>query len=476
MTRLTHSSITARFLLVPLLTATVAASAAAQTHIERHKNSYSPRQDVELGQQAAAEVRQQMPMLNDSRTEDFAERIGERLIDAVPSDYRIPEFRYSFDVVNLREINAFALPGGPMFLHRGMIEAAHSEAEVAGVMAHELAHVILRHGTAQATKGQKFQLGAIAGQVLGAVIGGRAGAAVSQGSQLTLGTVFLKYSREYEREADLFGAQLMARAGYDPRAMASMFQTIERQGGGGGPEFLSDHPNPGNRVQAINREAEMLRVEGGHGSTGDIQSVHARLNQMPPAPTSEQVARSRQGQGQGQRQPVGTVGRDVRVDEPSGDWRTYQPGDFLRISVPSNWEQVSGGNTVTFAPEGGYVRAQNGQSAFTHGIEVGVTRADGNSLQQQTERLLQGFAQSNPQLRRQGGYSRTSIGGRQGLTTTLSNVSEVTGENEAVNLSTVQLRDGSVLFLIGVAPSDEARVYLNTFSRIRQNVQLADSR
>jgi len=128
MTRLTHSSITARFLLVPLLTATVAASAAAQTHIERHKNSYSPRQDVELGQQAAAEVRQQMPMLNDSRTEDFAERIGERLIDAVPSDYRIPEFRYSFDVVNLREINAFALPGGPKFRHRGMIEAAHSEA------------------------------------------------------------------------------------------------------------------------------------------------------------------------------------------------------------------------------------------------------------------------------------------------------------------------------------------------------------
>jgi beta-barrel assembly-enhancing protease len=472
MTRLTHSSITARWLLVPVLTVSVAASAAAQTRIERHKNSYSPRQDVELGQQAASEVRQQMPMLNDERTEDFAERIGERLIDAIPSDYRVPEFRYSFDVVNLREINAFALPGGPMFLHRGMIQAARSEAEVAGVMAHELAHVILRHGTAQATKGQKFQLGAIAGQVLGAVIGGRAGAAVSQGSQLTLGTVFLKYSREYEREADLFGAQLMARAGYDPRAMASMFQTIERQGGGGGPEFLSDHPNPGNRVQAINREAEMLRVEGGRGSTGDIQAVHARLNQLSPAPTSEQVARSKQ---QGQRQPVGTNGRNVRVDEPSGDWRTYQPGNFLRISVPANWEQVSGGNTVTFAPDGGYVRASNGQSAFTHGIEVGVTRADGN-LQQQTEQLLQGFAQSNPQLRRQGGYARTSIGGRQGLTTTLSNVSEVTGETEAVNVSTVQLRDGSVLFLIGVAPSDEARVYLNAFSRIRQNVQLADSR
>jgi len=476
MTRMAHSSIRTRLLLVPVLSAVVAASSAAQTHIEPHKNSYSPKQDVELGLQASREVRQQMPMLNDQRTEDFAERIGGRLVEAIPAEYRQPEFRYSFDVVNLREINAFALPGGPMFLHRGMIEAAKSEAEVAGVMGHELAHVILRHGTAQATKGQKFQIGAMAGQVLGAILGGRTGAVVSQGSQLGLGTWFLKYSREYEREADLLGAQLMARAGYDPRAMASMFETIERQGGGGGPEFLSDHPNPGNRVQAINREADMLRVQGSRGNAGEIQAVQARLRELPRAPTSAEVARSRQGQQGPQRAPVGTSGRNERVEPPSGDFRTYQPGDFLRISVPANWEQVGAGNTVTFAPRGGYLQADNGQSAFTHGIEVGVTPANGNNLQQQTEQLLQSFARSNPELRRQGGYSRTNIGGRQGLTTTLSNVSEVTGQNEAVNLSTVQLSDGSVLFLVGVAPTDEARTYLNAFSRIRQNLELADNR
>jgi len=476
MTRMAHSSIRTRLLLVPVLSAVVAASSAAQTHIEPHKNSYSPKQDVELGLQASREVRQQMPMLNDQRTEDFAERIGDRLVQAIPAEYRQPEFRYSFDVVNLREINAFALPGGPMFLHRGMIEAAKSEAEVAGVMGHELAHVILRHGTAQATKGQKFQIGAMAGQVLGAILGGRTGAVVSQGSQLGLGTWFLKYSREYEREADLLGAQLMARAGYDPRAMATMFETIERQGGGGGPEFLSDHPNPGNRVQAINREADMLRVQGNRGNAGEIQAVQARLRELPRAPTSAEVARSRQGQQGPQRAPVGTSGRNERVEPPSGDFRTYQPGDFLRISVPANWEQVGAGNTVTFAPRGGYLQADNGQSAFTHGIEVGVTPANGNNLQQQTEQLLQSFARSNPELRRQGGYSRTNIGGRQGLTTTLSNVSEVTGQNEAVNLSTVQLSDGSVLFLVGVAPTDEARTYLNTFSRIRQNLELADNR
>ena len=477
MKRLLQNPTAARLFLVPVLTAALALPAATQTRIERHKNSYSPKQDVELGRQAAQEVRQQMPLLNDGRTEDFVERIGDRLVDQIPGEFREPEFSYSFDVVNLRDINAFALPGGPMFLHRGMIQAASTEGEIAGVMAHELAHVVLRHGTAQATKGQKFQLGALAGQVLGAVIGGRAGAVVSQGSQIGLGTYFLKYSREYEREADLLGAQMMARAGYDPREMARMFQTIEKQGGGGGPEFLSDHPNPGNRVQSINREAEMLQVQG-RGTTGELPSIHARLNQMPQAPTTEQVARARQqdGQAPGQsRVPVGN-GNNARVEAPSSQWQTYQPGDFLRISVPANWEQLKGGgNTVMFVPDGGYVRAGNGQSAFTHGLEIGVTRSEGN-LQQQTEQLLQGFAQSNPQLRRQGGYSRTNIGGRQGLTTTLSNVSEVSGDAEAVNVSTVQLRDGSVLFLIGVAPTDQARTYLTTFNRIRQNVQLADNR
>jgi predicted Zn-dependent protease len=144
-----------------------------------------------------------------------------------------------------------------------MLEAARSDGEIAGVIAHELAHVALRHGTAQATKGQKFQIGALAGQVLGSLIGGRTGSIVANGSQIGLGTYFLKYSREYEREADLLGAQIMARAGYDPREMANMFQTIARRGGGGGPEWLSDHPSPSNRSEAINREAALLRTSNG---------------------------------------------------------------------------------------------------------------------------------------------------------------------------------------------------------------------
>jgi hypothetical protein len=456
---------------VVLLTALGAGPSTAQTRIEPHKNSYSPEDDVKLGRQAAEEVRRQMPLLNDGRTEDFVERIGDRLIEVIPGEFRQPAFRYSFDVVNMREINAFALPGGPMFVTRGMLQAARSEGEVAGVVVHELAHVILRHGTAQATKGQKYQIGAIAGQILGSIVGGRKGAIIAQGSEFGAGIGLMKYSREFEREADLFGAQLMARAGYDPRAMASMFETIERQGGNRAPEWLSSHPNPGNRVQAINREASMLQVNGSAPSNGDLQSVHARLNQLPQAPTAQQVARTQQERGRS----TGTAGRAIRVDPPSSEWRTHQPGDFLRLSVPANWRAIDGGGTVRYAPDGGYVE-DNGQSSFTHGIEVGVTRAEGRNLQQQTDQLLQGFARSNPRLRRESGYSRTTIGGRQGLTTTLSNVSDATGQSEAVNVSTVQLSDGSVLFMVGVAPASEARSYLDTFGRVRQSVQLADSR
>jgi hypothetical protein len=471
MTRTLRTSAT----LPALLALVLVLPLAAQTKVTPPKNSYSPAQDVELGRQAAAEVRQQMPILKEERTEDLVERIGRRLVDEIPSDLQQPAFRYSFEVVNLKEINAFALPGGPMFLHRGMIEAAKNDAEVAGVMAHELSHVILRHGTAQATKGQKFQIGAVAGQILGAIIGGKTGAVVSQGSQIGLGTYFLKYGREYEKQADLLGAQIMARAGYDPRQMANMFRTIQSQGGNRGPEWMSSHPDPGNRYNAINREAATLRVEGRADTADEFQAARSELARLSPAPTSQQVAQAQRGRNP-ERGEVGTSGRAARVEAPAGQWRTYQPADFLRVSVPANWEPIagSGGGTITYAPEGGYFRAQNGNSAFTHGVEIGVTRADGGNLKQITEQLVQSFAQSNPQLRRQGGYSRTNVGGRQGLTTTLSNVSEVTGSTEAVNLSTVQLRDGSVLFIVGVAPAEDARAYLNTFARVRQNLQIAD--
>src|SRR5438105_10862864 len=248
----------------------------AQTQITYHPNKYKPADDVKLGRQAAAEAEQQFPLLRDAEVGAYVERVGQRLVAAIPPEFQHPEFRYYFKVVNASDINAFALPGGPMYVNRGMIEAARTEGEMAGVMAHELSHVALRHGTAQATKAQKYQVGAGVAGILGSIFGGPG---LGQLAQAPFAISFLRFSREYETEADLLGARIMANAGYDPRDLANMFRTIEAQGGGGGGGFLSDHPSPANRYARINQEAQALRVQNAI-RTDDRQffAIRERLN------------------------------------------------------------------------------------------------------------------------------------------------------------------------------------------------------
>lgn len=359
-----------------------------------------------------------------------------------------------------------------MFLNRGMIEAAKTEGEVAGVMAHEMSHVALRHGTAQASSGQGAQIGGILGQIAGAIIGGTAGSIISTGSQVAAGAYITKYSRAYETQADLLGAQMLARAGYDPREMANMFKTLAEEGGSRGPEWLSSHPDPGNRYNAIVKEASSLRVEG-NGNTGQFQQIQSRLNGMSPAYTAEQIAKG-QARSSGN---TGTIARrePINVPPPSAQYRTSQPMNFMRLSLPSNWSEVSGGNDgVTYAPEGGYVQSGD-NSAFTHGFQIGMTNVRGSgNLQRDTDGIIQAFARGNPNLRTSGGYARDRISGRNALRTTLSNTSEVTGQAETVSLTTTQLSDGRVLYLIGVSPQREAATYENAFQRVRQSIQLAD--
>src|SRR5215510_1763778 len=245
----------------------------AQTAIKLPKNKYPPEQDVQLGREAAAEVLKKYPIIKDEKIAQYLTTLGDRLVKAAPEELNKSVYQYSFTPVNLKEINAFALPGGPMFVNRGMFEAAATEGEVAGVMAHELSHVLLRHGTANASKAQNpwLQLGQIAGQVGGAMVGGQYGQYIAQGSQFGLGTLLLRYSRDFEKQADIMGAQIMARAGYDPHDLAHMFQTIEntyKGSGGDQPQWMSDHPNPGNRTVYINQEADMLKVATPADSSG----------------------------------------------------------------------------------------------------------------------------------------------------------------------------------------------------------------
>ena len=445
-----------------------AALVTGQTRVTAPKNKYTPADDVKLGREAAAEVEKQMPMLNDNRVDGYVDDVGERLVQNIPAEFRHNEFRYSFDVVNLREINAFALPGGPMYAHRGMLEAAKTEGEIAGVLAHEISHVALRHGTAQASAATPYAIGQIGSAILGAIIGGRAGDVVSGVGQFGFGAAFLRYSREYEKQADILGAQIMARAGYDPRDMANMFRTIEKESGGRAPEWLSNHPNPGNRAEYITREAQSLRVQNPVRNTEAFQSVQARLEQMPPAPTTEEAAR---GANAGNRAPENTTPRPSgRVAAPSTRYTTYNEGDVFRIGVPSNWREMASESSVTFAPEGGY-GAANGRSIFTHGVQVGISRNETHSLQEATQELLAGFAQSNPQLARAGNPTRGTLGGRQALRTQLANVSEATGGRERIVLYTTQMKDGTLFYLIGVAPEEDWGTYQNHINRVASSIR-----
>ncbi len=444
-------------------------SVLSQTQLKYHSNRYSVQDDVKLGRQAAGEVEQQLPLLRDNEVAAYVDRIGRRLVAAIPSQFQQREFSYYFRVVNASDINAFALPGGPMYINRGMIEAARTEGEMAGVMAHELSHVALRHGTAQATKGQKYGLLAGILGVGGAILGGPAGAIIGQGGQFAVGAYFLKFSREYEREADILGAQVMARAGYDPRDLANMFRTIERQGGGGGG-FLSSHPSASDRYDVINREAQLLRVENPIRDTRDFEQIQARLRGYPPAQSTAEIARS------GQRNPAETTGNYPenasigRVSVPSSRYRNYRSG-VLEVSVPDNWRELSGGNSIWFAPEGGYGQYQ-GQPVFTHGVNLGVARTQNRDLQRATDELINSLAQGNPSLRRSTSYQRTNISGRTGLSTTLRNTNEVTRQSENVTLITTQLQNGELFYMIAVAPQSDARNFNSAFNNILRSIRL----
>jgi hypothetical protein len=451
-------------------------SVLAQTRIVYHSNKYKPSDDVQVGRQAAAQAEQQMPVLRDEEITAYVERVGQRLVAAIPQEFQHPEFRYYFRVINARDINAFALPGGPMYVNRGMIEAARTEGEMAGVMAHELSHVALRHGTAQATKAQKYSILAGVAGIAGAILGGPA---AGQLGQAAVGAYFLKFSREYETEADVLGAQIMARAGYDPRDLANMFRTIQQQGGSSGPEFLSDHPNPANRYERINQEAAMLRVDNPIRESAEFVRIQQRLRGMGRASSMAEIAQSGQrypsdggGGGSSNNYPAGNVGG--RVAYPSSRYRTYTGGNLFRLSYPDNWRELGdNSSSIWFTPEGAYGQAQ-GQAVFTHGVNVGVAQAQSRNLRQATDAFISSLAQGNGNMRQQGGYQSGVVDGRNALAINLSNVNEATGRPERVTVYTTLLRNGDLFYMIAVAPQDDYRNYQTAFRSVLGSIRIND--
>lgn len=261
----------------------VAASAQGPTRFHPGFNLFSKEQDVQLGQANAAEVRKQMTVIKDPVLTEYVNRVGKRLVSA--QEAQQSGFPFTFEVVADPSINAFALPGGPMFINTGLLRAVDNEAQLAGVMGHEMSHVILRHGTNQASKSKLIELPAVLGsQMSGSSMVGQL---AQMGIGLGANSVLLKFSRSAESQADLMGSHLMAESGYNPIEMARFFEKLNAEGGQRAPQFLSDHPNPENRQKAIEQEIARLPQQNYGYQTGKfdrMKAVVAKIHEPPPKP------------------------------------------------------------------------------------------------------------------------------------------------------------------------------------------------
>ena len=475
---------------VGVLPVATVAQRQQQVAIVAPKNKYKTSDDIKLGNQAASEAERMYPVINDQMLQNYISSVGDRLVAAIPAEFRHPEFQYRFRVVNVSDLNAFALPGGPMYVNRGMIQAAHNEGELAGVMAHELSHVALRHATAQATKQGSVgnQLGMLGMILGGAVVGGQAGAQLGQmGAQAWM----TKYSREYESQADELGAVIMAAAGYDPHDLANVFQMLAQQGGRGAPQWLSTHPDPGNRYNKINAEAATLSISSNPiKMTRGFEQAKSRLAGMRPAPSMQQLEQAYQQSGGrpngspdaggygnggnnggypsgGQADPAAGGRYTQSVQMPSQRTRTYSNAG-LSMEVPSNWRELSSSqNQVEFAPDGAY-----GDQGITHGAMLGVTKASSGDSYQATQDYINSLLQGNNYLRQRGDVVQTTLAGRRGNVVQLAGTSDVTGQVELVNVYTSVLSSGVMVYLVTVVPQAESNQYQTAFRSMLNSLRL----
>lgn len=447
---------------------------------------FSKEQQEQLGLQAAAEVYKQMPVLPDSSpSAQYIKRLGKKLVSVIPQEYSWP---YDFHVIPQKEINAFALPGGPMFVNIGAITAADSEAQLAGVMAHEMAHVYMQHSAKQASK-QAFTQGILG--VLGAVVGGGAvGTLARLGMQIGAGVVSLKYSRGDEAQADAVGAIIMYKAGYDPRALAQYFEKIGGEGGGGGPQFLSDHPDPGNRSAAIEKEASAWPPRNYQNNSQAFVQAKQDASRVRVYTAQEIADAAKQGtwarenarngavpanvpaSSNGAGQPAANIG-DISLQQirPSGSLKQLDHSAFT-ISYPSNWQAYGDANSsVTIGPP-----AAVAQGAVAYGAVIGGAQdPNAGSLDGATQDLINNLQQSN-NLRVSGSPQSIRVNGVQGRSVNLTGTSPIQQNGQPLAerdwLVTLPRSQGGLLFVVFVAPQNTFSQLQPTYRRMLDSLQL----
>lgn len=419
-------------------------------------NKYTIEQEIKLGREAAAEVEKKLPLVPaDNPASVYINTLGQKIAAEAPG-YKFP---YTFKIVQEKSVNAFALPGGPIYVHTGLIAQA-SEAELAGVLGHEIAHVVMRHSTRQASRQMKAQIPlAILGGVLGATVGGWTGALAQMGISFTAGSVFLKYSRDAETEADMVGTQIMYDAGYNPRAIVTFFRKLEAEGSKGGPEFLNSHPNPGNRAQQVSQILSRYPPKE-YPSTDSAEYVAAKeavaaLPDKTPGPA-----------------PAPELARLSIRDITGGPFASYRQAEYT-IAYPQNWEaEASGGLSVTFHPEGGLSANALSYGAMISGFSP---QPRTNSADEAMRQLIANIRQTDPSLRPQGKPQTFSLHRRRADQVDFLGNSPVRANGRAlgerVRLVALPERRGEFLYLLFVAPDADFKALWPTFEQMLYSLQ-----
>ena len=438
-----------------------------QREVKIQKTSLNRDQEIELGKQAAAEVERQLEVIKNPEIEGWLNNIGQKLAKTRQAN----AYPYYFKLVNEDSINAFALPGGPMFVHTGLIKAADNEGQVAGVLGHEMSHVALRHGAAQMGRANTWQtiLG-VAGAASGVVGGGAGeliGTAVNTGGAFGVASLLSKFSRGSERDADLNGARMVAEVGYSPIEVARFFDKLEAQTGEAGKpkgleSWLSSHPNPGKRVQYVSEDIQFYPKKGYDASTGQFERVKKLVGSLPPPKLKPAAALK----------PIQAQPREGLPQE----FTDLHLRDFA-VAHPASWKagQAQQGGGLYIVPEGGAKQAQNGGVELLVGalVDYSPSPGDKRDLKAETTALLQALQKGDRDLKIEGTKTVT-VGGKQALLTKLkTRTSYEKDPEQLVELYTVVRSPGLWTFALAAPPSLYGKAE-PIFKQMIQTIKFAD--
>ena len=444
-----------------------------QAEVKVQKTSLSRDQETQLGKQFAGQVEREMEVVHNAEVEKWLNQIGQNLAKTPQAN----AYPYYFKLVNDDSINAFALPGGPMYVHTGLLKAADSEGEVAGVLAHEMSHVALRHSAAQIGKqqtyGALFQIVGLAAGTLTADQNGQCGLVcqiTQAGTSLGENSLLMKFSRGYEKDADLNGARMMSSAGYDPIQLPTFFEKLEKtQGTAAEPRglalWMSSHPATGSRVKYVSDDIKFYPQRSYKANTGDFAKIKKIVATVPPPkPQPGKLIQAKQGAA-------------GRTNLPAG-MKDY-PANGFSIGFPNTWQagQAEPGGSLYMVPQGGVAKGQNGGVELINGamIDYYVPQAGGAStnLDASTKEFLDGLQKGDPNLKADK-PQRVQVGNKTALRTRLTTKTSVQQDpDQVVYLYTVARQSGRWYTALAGQTSKMSELD-PTFTQMINSVQFPD--